>query len=397
MSVRNSYKHTAAACYIGYITQAAVNIFPPLLFVQFGTEYGTDLVRISLLISINFGTQLLVDLISAKLTDRVSERTLICAAHVFAALGLAGYGVLPELLPDPYAGLVAANVICAIGGGLTEVLISPIIEACPTENKSASMSLLHSFYCWGSVGVTALSTLFFVLFGIGNWHILACVWAVIPFFNIFYFALVPISRLTENGEGMRVRELLKNRTFLLLAVLMICAGASELAMSQWASALAETGLGVTKTVGDLLGPCAFAVLMGTARLFHSKIAAKTDLSLYIGACALLCILSYAVTVFSPIPPLGIIGCALCGFSVGVMWPGTFSRASGLLPKGGTAMFALLALAGDLGCMSGPALAGIVSDASGGDLRKGLATAMIFPALMIAGLLLLRKTGQKNGK
>ena len=390
MSVRTSYKHTAAACYTGYITQAAVNIFPPLLFVQFGTEYGIDLARISLLITINFGTQLLVDLISAKITDRIGVRPLVCAAHIFAAVGLAGYGLLPELLPDPYIGLVAADVTCAIGGGLTEVLISPIIEACPSDSKSSAMSLLHSFYCWGSVAVTALSTLFFVTAGIGDWHILACFWAIIPFFNIFYFALVPIGSITGGEDGMKLRELFRSGTFLLLALLMVCAGASELAMSQWASALAETGLGVSKTVGDLLGPCAFAVLMGTSRVLHSKVAGKTDLTLYMGGCAVLCIIGYAITVFSPVPQLGIIGCAVCGFAVGVMWPGTFSRASELMPRGGTAMFALLALAGDLGCMSGPTLTGMISDASGGNIRFGLAFAIIFPAVMIAGLVLLRK-------
>ena len=388
MSIRTNYRHTAAACYTGYITQAVINIFPPLLFVRFGSEYGIGLARISLLIAVNFGTQLIVDLISARIADKAGVRPLVVAAHIFAAAGIAGYGVLPELLPDPYTGLIVSAVVCAVGGGLTEVLISPIIEACPFEGKSTAMSLLHSFYCWGSVAVTALSTLCFLLNGLESWHVLALLWALIPLFNTFYFAAVPIAPITPEGESMSLRELIRSHTFLLLALLMLCAGASELAMSQWASALAETGLGVSKTVGDLLGPCAFAVLMGTARVIHSRVAEKTDLTRYMTVCALLCIVGYCITAFSPIPQLGTAGCAVCGFAVGVMWPGTFSRAAGLLPRGGAAMFALLALAGDLGCMSGPMLTGIISHAAGDDLRFGLAFATVFPALMIAGLKLL---------
>lgn len=390
MSVRTSYKHTAAACYIGYITQAIVNIFPPLLFIRFGTEYGIDLARISLLITINFGVQLTVDLLSAKFIDKTGIRTAVVAAHVFAAAGLVGFGTLPEMLPDPYVGLAVSYIVCAIGGGLTEVLISPIIEACPTDGKSAAMSLLHSFYCWGSVAVTALSTVSFTFFGIENWHITACVWAVIPVFNIFYFSLVPIGSIDPEGGGMRLRELFRSKTFILLAILMICAGASELSMSQWASALAETGLGVSKTVGDLLGACGFAVFMGTARVIHSRLAEKTDLTRYMSLCAALCIVGYCITVFSPVPQIGIAGCAVVGFSVGVMWPGTFSLAAESMPRGGTAMFAMLALAGDLGCMSGPTLTGMISDAAGGNLRFGLAFAMIFPALMIACIFLMKK-------
>lgn len=395
MSVRNNYKCTIAASYIGYITQAAINNFIPLLFIHFGTEFGIGLEKISLLIMLNFGVQLSVDAAAVKLVDKIGYRPSIVAAHVFAAMGFIGLGFLPDILPDPFVGLAVSVILYAVGGGLTEILVSPIVEACPTENKSAAMSLLHSFYCWGSVAVIGLSTLFIFCFGIESWRLLSCLWAVIPIFNAVFFALVPIGRLTEEGEGMRTRELLKSGTFLILVLLMLCAGASELSMSQWASAFAESALGVPKAVGDLLGPCAFAVVMGLSRVIHSVMGSKLDITRYMIISSVICIIGYAVAAFIPAPAAGLAGCVICGFAVGVMWPGTFSRSTAVCPMGGTAMFALLALAGDTGCMLGPALVGIVSDASGGDLRTGLSLPLIFPVIMIIGLLILKKQEKRK--
>lgn len=390
MSIRNNYNHTIAACYIGYITQAIINNFIPLLFITFHNVYDISLEKIGLLVTVNFATQLIVDLISAKLADKIGYRSLIVSAHIFAAAGLVLLAFLPDILPDPYIGICISIVFYAVGGGLTEVLISPIVEACPTERKSAAMSLLHSFYCWGSVLVVIGTTLFFTLFGIENWRIAACIWAIIPFFNIFYFLLVPINKLTEDGEGMGVRQLIKSGTFRVLALFMLCAGASELAMSQWASAFAESGLGVSKTMGDLLGPCFFAVLMGTSRVFHAKFGEKISLEKYLSLSAIICILSYLIAAFSPIPVLALIGCGICGFSVGAMWPGTFSLASERCPKGGTAMFALLALAGDAGCSLGPAVVGFVSGALDDNLKIGIISAVIFPAILLTGLTITEK-------
>lgn len=390
MNIRNDFRHTIAASYIGYITQAIVNNFAPLLFVTFHRTYGISLSRIGLLVTVNFVTQILVDLFSAKFTDRIGYRPNAVLAHIFAAVGLILLGILPELTSDPYLGISIAVVIYAIGGGLTEVIISPIVEACPTDKKGAAMSLLHSFYCWGSVLVVLVSTLLFRLLGLDSWRIISAMWAVIPACNAIYFCFVPINSLADEGRGMSITGLLKEKVFWVLALLMLCSGASELAMSQWASALAETGLHVSKTAGDLAGPCFFAILMGSGRVLHAHVAERFSLTGYLGACACLCIVSYLVVTFSPLPAISLAACGVCGLSVAAMWPGTFSISSKVYPQGGTTIFALLALAGDIGCSAGPTTVGFVSSALQDNLKLGLLSAIIFPVLMIAGLTMCRK-------
>lgn len=393
--IKNNYGHTIYASYIGYITQAIVNNFVPLLFLTFQNQYGIGLGQIGLLVTINFGVQLTVDFLSAKFIDKIGYRTSMVAAHLFAVTGLVGLAVLPELLP-PYLGIVLSIVCYAIGGGILEVLVSPIVEACPTTKKEAAMSLLHSFYCWGHVFVVLASTAFFTFVGIEHWRVLAVIWAVIPLGNAFYFSMVPISAPVEEGTGMGMRELLKNKMFWILFLLMICSGASEQGMSQWASAFAESGLKVSKTIGDLAGPCLFATLMGTSRALYAKMADKISLHAAMIGSGVLCVACYVLATFAPYPALGLIGCAVCGFSVGILWPGTFSLASSSLPAGGTAMFALLALAGDLGCSSGPTIVGTVADVLGGNLKAGIISAIIFPILLVIVISLLdKKKKEKN--
>lgn len=395
--IKNDYTHTIYASYIGYITQAIINNFAPLLFLTFVEDYDLTLDKITMITTINFLVQLAVDFISAKVIDKVGYRPAILAAHVCCGLGLISMAVLPEMLSDPYAGLIIAVVLYAIGGGIIEVLISPIVEACPTKKKEAAMSLLHSFYCWGHVGVVLLSTAFFAAFGIENWKVLACVWALIPFANIVYFAYVPIYAVVEESEKLSLGKLLRRKAFWLLVVLMICAGASEQAMSQWASAFAESALNVSKTVGDLAGPCAFAVFMGTARAIYGKYSDRIPLKKMMVGSAVLCIVCFLTAALSGNPLIGLMGCALCGFSVGIFWPGTFSIAALRLPGGGTAMYALMALAGDLGCSSGPTVVGLAANAFGGDLKIGLLLAVIFPLGMLLGISLMkfRTPGNEN--
>ena len=384
--IRNSYEHTIYACYVGYITQAIVNNFVPLLFLTFVREMNLTLGRITLLTTFNFLVQLLVDLAATKVVDRVGYRPCVKAAHLFSAAGLVGLAVLPRVTGNAMAGLLLAVMLYAVGGGLIEVLISPIVEACPTRKKEAAMSLLHSFYCWGHVGVVLLSTLFFRVFGIGNWRIMAVVWAAVPLANFFYFSYVPIYPIVgQEDEKISLRDLLRMKAFWLLIVLMICAGASEQGMSQWASAFAEAGLHVSKTVGDLAGPCLFALLMGTSRALYGKFADVLPLKRMMTGSAVLCICCYLTAVLAKNPVLGLLGCAVCGFSVGIFWPGTFSVAGWSLRGGGTALYALLALAGDVGCSSGPTVVGLVSSAFGDRLQAGLAAAMIFPVIMLLGI------------
>ncbi|MBE6586281.1 MAG: MFS transporter [Ruminococcaceae bacterium] len=397
MRIRTSYQHTILAAYGGYITQAIINNFLPLLLLTFQSTWDIPLSKLTLLISVNFGVQLTVDLICAKIVDKIGYRPCIVTAHILAAIGLAGLGILPFLFPDPYVGILLSIVIYAIGGGITEVLISPIVEACPSDNKESAMELLHSFYCWGHVFVILASTAFFVLAGIEHWRILACLWALFPLCNAVYFSLVPICQLNDSidGEQLPIRKLFRLPVFWLFVILMLCAGASEQAMSQWASAFAEAGLGVSKTVGDLAGPCMFAILMGLSRLISSRLTLKYDQSkLMVGSCTL-CVAAYLLAALSPWPILSLVGCGLCGLSVGIMWPGTFSLAAVACRGGGTALFAFLALAGDLGCMSGPAVVGFLSEGFGGDMKIALLFAITFPALLGVGLLLHLHNTKKN--
>lgn len=392
--MKDKYQKTMYACFAGYIVQAIVNNFVPLLFLTFESSYNIPLSQITMLITFNFGIQLIVDLLSTKFVDRIGYRISIVMAHVFAAGGLIGLVVLPDLLPNAFAGLLIAVVIYAIGGGLIEVLISPIMESCPTENKEKAMSLLHSFYCWGHVGVVLLSTLFFKLCGIENWKILAIIWAVIPIVNGIVFCKAPIASLIEDGEtGMSLCDLCRNQMFWILMLMMVCAGASEQAVSQWASTFAEQGLGVTKTIGDLAGPMAFAILMGSARAFYGKFGEKIDLDKFMMGSSLLCVIAYLCISLSPSPLISLVGCAVCGLSVGIMWPGTFSKASATLKNGGTAMFALLALAGDVGCSGGPTLVGFVTGQMSNNLKLGILAGIVFPVLLIVAEIVLK--GRKN--
>lgn len=396
MSHSKNYQKTMYACFIGYIVQAVVNNFVPLLFVVFQDSYHIPLSQITALITINFLIQLGVDLLSAGVVDKLGYRTCVLIAHGCAAVGLVLLAFLPDLLPNPFAGILIAVGIYAVGGGLIEVLISPILEACPTKNKEKAMSLLHSFYCWGHVGVVLISTVFFRLAGVGNWRILTVLWALIPVGNLVLFAGAPIYSLHEEGEtGLTLRELFQKKIFWILMLMMLCAGASEQAVSQWASIFAEKGLGVSKTVGDLAGPMAFAALMGTSRLIYGKYGDRLNLNRFMTLSCFLCIAAYGCISLIPNAAVGLAGCAVCGFSVGILWPGTFSKASAAVKGGGTAMFALLALAGDLGCSGGPTLAGAVSSRCGDNLRMGILAAVIFPVLLLAGMLLLSR--QKPAK
>ncbi len=395
MTKKKNYKKTLIACYLGFITQAISSNFAPLLFLTFKDTYGFSLEMIALIPMVFYLTQLLVDLVAVKFADIIGYRICVVASQAVSAAGLILMALLPKWLPDPFVGIMISVVLYAIGSGLVEVLLSPIVEACPFENKAGVMSLLHSFFCWGSVGVILGSTLFFAIFGTAHWPILALIWAAVPLFNAFNFLFCPIERLVEEGDGMRIGQLLKLPLFLLMIGLMICAGASEATMTQWASAFTESALGVSKTVGDLVGPCLFAAFMGLSRVFYGKRGEKLDLTKVMLVCGALCVVCYLLAALSPISIIGLIGCALCGLSVGIMWPGTISISSQKCPKGGTAMFAFLALAGDLGAAVGPTMVGGIADAAGGNLKTGLLFAAVFPAVMILGLALLIKNRKRK--
>ena len=390
-----NYKRTLIACYLGFITQAITANFAPLLFLKFHKDYAIPLGKIALISTMFFLTQLIVDVLCAKYVDRIGYRKSVVASEVCSVAGLVGLAFLPELFQDSFIGIIISVIVYAIGSGLIEVLVSPIVEACPFEHKEAAMSLLHSFYCWGSVGVVLFSTLFFTVFGIDRWKWLACIWALVPLYNIYNFATCPIEHLTEDGQSMKIGSLFRVPLFWVAIILMVCAGASELSMAQWASAYAESALSLSKTIGDLAGPCMFAITMGISRVLYGKYGDKIDLMKFMLGSGSLCLICYLMASISANPVIGLIGCILCGFSVGIMWPGTISISSKQLPAGGTAMFALLAMAGDLGGAFGPSLVGNITQRANDNLQKGMLVGCVFPLVLIIALLVMR--GFQNRK
>lgn len=395
MTKQKNYKKTLIACYLGFVTQAISANFTPLLFLTFKNTYGIGFEMIALIPMVFYLTQLLIDLAATKFVDKIGYRTCVVSSQVLSAAGLVSMAILPELLPVSFAGILIAVILYAMGSGLIEVLVSPIVEACPFENKDGMMSLLHSFYCWGAVGVILGSTLFFTVFGVENWKILTMIWAVVPLYNAFNFISCPMERLVEDGKSMRISQLLRLPLFWLMILLMVCSGASEASMDQWASSFTESAMGVSKTVGDLAGPCLFAVFMGISRIVYGKMSEKLDLTKTMLACGVLCVICYLMASLSSTPMIGLAGCALCGLSVGIMWPGTISISSQKCPRGGTAMFAFLALAGDLGATISPAMVGNISNMFGGNLKVGLFAATVFPLILIVGLAVQLKGKRKE--
>ena len=394
---RIGYKHTVAASFTAFVVQAVVNNFAPLLFLTFQAQYGIELSKITVLITANFFIQIFVDLTAVLFVDRIGYRASTVLAHAMCATGLIFMTILPEILPSAFAGLLISVFCYAVGAGLLDITINPIVNSCPSTNSNQLLCLLHSFYCWGSVAAVGISTLFFALFSTDNWKIMSLIWAILPIVNAVMFTRVPIAPVVgEDEEKLSIKDMLKTKAFWIFMVLILCAGSSEQAVSQWASTFAEKGLGVTKTIGDLAGPMAFAILMGSARAFYGKFGDKINLDQFMIGSSALCILSYLTISLSASPLIALIGCSICGLSVGIMWPGTFSKASASLRNGGTALFALLALAGDAGCSGGPTLVGFVSDIASENLKMGILAGVIFPVLLVVSILLLR-TVRENRK
>ncbi len=384
--MNTNYKYTVRACYLGYIVQGIINNVNPILFIVYRNQLGISLDKIGLLIAANFGIQILVDLLASRYVDRIGYRISMVAAHVLSVIGLVSLGILPFVFDNAFIGLMIATIMNGIGGGLLEVLVSPIVEAAPSEQKDKAMSMLHSFYCWGCIGFIAISTIILQIMGSGKWYLIPMLWAILPFINILLFLIVPINKLVEEENRIPVKSLLKSKKVWIFILLMICAGAAEMGMSQWASYFAETGLNIDKTLGDIFGACFFCAMMGVSRLFYGKSGMKINLKKFMAISCSLCVIGYLMAAFSPIAILGLIGCGICGLSVGIMWPGTFSYAAKGCKEGGTVMFAILALAGDIGCITGPEVVNIFSNAFPKyGLKAGLIAAIIFPIIMLIAL------------
>lgn len=402
MKARSQYTKTLYACYLGYITQAVVVNLAPLFFVIFQNSYGVSYSDLAGLVLLSFVVQIAADAAMIKVTPVVGYRKCAVAAHVFAALGLAGLGILPALI-TPYPAILICVVLYSVGGGLTEVVISPIVDALPGDAKASAMSLLHSFYSWGQMLVVVVTTAVLALIGDDNWRFIPLVWAMIPFFNLFNFMRVPIVEVSEEQKQSGVGTFLRSPIFLTALFMMICGGASEMAMAQWASLFAERALGVSKVLGDLLGPCFFALCMGIGRTAYGILGdAKVNIEKALMACAGLSVVCYLVTVFMPVPVISLLGCAFCGFGVSLMWPGVLSYTSQKYSyNAGPVLFSLLALGGDVGCSLGPWITGVVSDlylaAAGGGaeaqsqaIRCGILAAAVFPLGMLLLVMIMRK-------
>lgn len=403
---KRTFKGTKIACYTGYFVQAIVNNLAPLLFVIFSERYNIDLTTIGSLILINFVTQMIIDILSVKIVDKIGFKRIVVSSHFFAFAGLVMLGVLPELTSHHFIAIAASLVVSAIGSGMIEVTISPIVESLPSDKKAADMSLLHSFYCWGQMLVVAFSTLYIKLAVGENWNILPIIWSVIPLVNMFNFMSVPFMPPIEEEEIVPVKKLLKSKAFIVAMIIMFCAGASELAMSQWSSFFAEEGLHVSKFTGDLLGPCLFAVLMGAGRLFYGLYGDKIDLIKIMSAFSVLCIICYLTASFSHNSTVSLLACAVTGLSISLFWPGTFSLAAKKFPNGSGGLFGILALLGDIGCGTGPWLISYISSAfksanpalsEGAALKNGLAFGCVFPIILIIGLIVLKKDTDKTDK
>ncbi len=394
--IKNNYRATVFASCVGYVVQAIVVNFAPLLFLTFEESYGIPLVKLTVLITVNFFIQLLTDIGASRFVPVIGYRRCVILAHLLSAAGLILLALLPTVMP-PFWGLLIAICVFAVGGGLIEVVISPIVESCPTKNKAGFMSLLHSFYCWGVVLSVGLSTLFFVFCGTERWQILSCLLALLPLLNTLLFFFVPIYPVEGDTAGERghFSGLFRHKLFFLMLLLMLCAGASEIAVGQWASVFAERALGVSKTLGDLVGVCGFAFMMATARTLYARLDTRLPLKTALGVCAAVSAAAYLIIGLSENAVLSLIGVALCGFAVGIFWPATFSLAVSRIPKGGTALFGFLAFAGDLGCSLGPTVAGLVSGSHGDDLRLGILTVTVFPILLIVGLLMLHISDRRG--
>jgi len=404
--MKKSYRSTLGACYLGYITQAITINLASLFFVIFGERYGISYADIGSLVLITFAIQLLVDALMIKFIYVIGYRVAAVSAHVFAAVGLVLFGILPNVM-DPFTGILISVFFYSLGGGMTEVVISPIVDSLPGDAKASGMCLLHSFYSWGLVAVVLFSTIILKLIGDSLWYLIPFFWALIPLFNTFFFMRVPMVPITKEARSTSLRDYFKSPIMYVATLLMICGGASEMAMSQWASLFAENGLGVTKVVGDLLGPCLFAINMGIGRTVYGIWGEKINIKKALLACSIMTTVCYLVTVFAEIPLLALFGCALCGFGVSLMWPGILAMSSAAFGKlSSPAMFAFLALAGDVGCSVGPWLTGQVSNAymgvnalanSSDALRAGLLVTSLFPALMIVGCVVMMFAVNKNDR
>ncbi len=395
-AVTKKYFPTKLAGYVGFVVQAIVNNFLPILFIVFQNVYNLSYEKLGRLILFNFATQMFIDLITPKIIAKIGYRKAASLSQGAAAAGLILLGTLPSLMNNTYLAIIISIIIYATGSGLMEVILSPMIEMLPTGNKSGNMAVLHSFYCWGQAFTVLVTTGLVFLFGFKQWYFIPAIWAIIPFLNMFSFLRVPIVQPSPDEKMSTFSELVKKPLFLVYMVMMFCAGASEIAMAEWASIFAQNALGVSKAIGDITGPCAFALFMGTGRVVYAKLSKKVSFTKMLVILNIFCFVCYMVVAVCKIPIIALIFCAVCGFTVSISWPGIYSAGARTFTTGGAVMFSVFAMCGDTGCALGPWLIGVLADKF--SLNVGFAAASVFPLVMvICALYILKLRSCKSGK
>lgn len=356
------YRLTTISCFVGIFAQAVIINLAALLFMPLMRLHGLTYVQLGTLVAVNFSVQVGSDLVFSGLIDRIGFRRLVLPACLVGSLGLFLFALAPVLLPGRvFAGLLAATAVYSAAGGLLEVLLSPIVNAIPNEEKGAAMSLLHSFYAWGQMATIILTTLFLFLVGERHWQWMVGFWALLPLANFLLFLKAPFPPSVPEEHRLNMGDLIL-KPFCLLAFAAIFFGASaEVLMNQWTSAFMERALLLPKLTGDLFGMCGFALMLGLGRAWHGKYGARFDISKALVAMSALAVLCYLVVALAPGSWPGLLACMVCGFATSLLWPGTLIVASERYPLAGAWMFALLAAAGDVGAGLGPWFTGWVVD------------------------------------
>lgn len=402
----SDYRLTIRCCYLGMFVQAIVINLAPILFIPFKEQLGLTFEQLGRLILINFVTQVAFDLIAGATVTRLGVRRMVVAAHILVTLGLWLFAWLPGRLTSPYAGLVIGTIVFSMGGGVLELLLSPIINAVPSERKAADMSLLHSFYAWGQMTVILLTALAVFVLPAGPWRWVAPFWSIVPALGAWGFSRAPIPPFVEEEKRHRLRELLRVPAFLAAMLGLALAGASEIAISQWISAFAEKALRFPKLLGDLGGVCLFAAALGVGRTWYGLYGHKVCIRTRMIGGALLATVMYVLASLSPWPWVSLLACVMSGLAVSLFWPGLLSLTAVRFPLAGASMFAVLCAAGDMGCALAPWAVGLCADRvtalglGGGmgwtpeafGLRMGLLAGALFPFGLLLVLIGLRQKG-----
>lgn len=356
-----SYQLTTISCFVGIFCQAVSSNITAILFIPLMTLYGLSYVHLGLLVGINFTTQVLVDIIASRLVDRYGFRVFVLPSDILAVIGLVLFGLTPVLFDNILTGLVFSTIIFSASCGLQEVMLSPIVNAIPHNDKGPAMALMHSFYAWGQVATIIITTLFLFFFGIENWQVIVFLWALVPLVNFFMFLAAPFPGVIHENQRMTMRDLIL-KPFYLVALLAIMGGAAtELVMNQWSSTFSEKVLELPKVTGDILGMCGFAVFLGLGRVLYGRYGSKINMNNVLVGSAAAAVVCYIAVAISPLPAISLAACAVCGLAASLLWPGTLVITAEKYPLAGAWIFAILAAAGDIGAASGPFAAGVITD------------------------------------